>query len=262
MHIGLIGGIGPAATDFYHRGLIERHHAANIPLELTIAYADVRAMSRNLNEKRPDRQAEIFARLVGRLKGAGAEAAAVTSMGGHFCIKELEPISPLPLINGLDPVDEAINQRKLKKVGIIGTRVVMASKLYGKISKAEVIAPEGEEFERVQQCYGDMASIGRVTDEQRRTFFQAGRRSCPSPATTAASPSSTAPTSTSTRSIRSRQLSFQAPPLACTAGTRNFRSFRILRYPLSVGVHGLHPKSDAANCGQKAHRSAHERSPC
>jgi len=97
-------------------------------------------------------------------------------MGGHFCIKELEPLSPLPLINGLDPVDEAINQRKLRKVGIIGTRVVMASKLYGKITKAEVIAPEGEEFERVQQCYGDMASIGRVTDEQRRTFFEAGRR--------------------------------------------------------------------------------------
>ena len=97
MHIGLIGGIGPAATDFYHRGLIERHHAANIPLDLTIAYADVRTMSRNLSEQRPDRQAEIFARLVDRLKGAGAEAAAVTSMGGHFCIKELEPISPLPL---------------------------------------------------------------------------------------------------------------------------------------------------------------------
>ena len=25
MHIGPIGGIGPAATDFYYRGLIERH---------------------------------------------------------------------------------------------------------------------------------------------------------------------------------------------------------------------------------------------
>ena len=65
---------------------------------------------------------------------------------------------------------------KIKKVGIIGTRTVMESKLYGKITQAEVIAPEGDEFERVQQCYGDMASIGRVTDEQRQTFFEAGRR--------------------------------------------------------------------------------------
>lgn len=176
MHIGLIGGIGPAATDFYHRGLIERHHASNVPLDLTIAYANVRDMSRNMGDGRPDRQAEIFARLIGHLKGAGALAAAVTSMGGHFCIKELEAISPLPLINGLDPVDAAINRRGLKRVGIIGTRVVMTTKLYGKITKAEVIAPEGDEFERVQQCYVDMASIGRVVDQQRQTFFAAGRR--------------------------------------------------------------------------------------
>src|ERR1700741_2599443 len=138
MHIGLIGGIGPAATDFYHRGPIERQHASGIPLELTFAYAHVREMSRNMADRRPDRQAEIFARLIGHLKGAGAQAAAVTSMGGHFCIKELEATSPLPLINGLDPVNDAINQRGLRRVGIIGTRVVMASKLYGKITKADV----------------------------------------------------------------------------------------------------------------------------
>jgi aspartate racemase len=178
MHIGLIGGIGPAATDFYHRGLIERHRASGIPLDLTIAYAEVLDMSRNLTEGRPDRQAEIFARLIHRLKAAGAAAAAVTSMGGHFCIKELEAITPLPLINGLDPVDAALKARKLKKVGIIGTRIVMASGLYGKIVSAEVIAPEGAEFDQVQQCYVDMAQVGRVTDHQRQTFFAAGRRLC------------------------------------------------------------------------------------
>jgi len=178
MHIGLIGGIGPAATDFYHRGLIERHAASGIPLDLTIAYADVRDMSRNMNERRPDRQAEIFARLIGRLKAAGAAAAAVTSMGGHFCVKELEAISPLPIINGLAPVDAAINQRKLRKVGIIGTRTVMESSLYGRISSAEVVAPEGAERDRVHQDYVDMASSGHVNDGQRQTFFEAGRRLC------------------------------------------------------------------------------------
>jgi aspartate/glutamate racemase len=25
MHVGLIGGIGPAATEFYYRGLTDRH---------------------------------------------------------------------------------------------------------------------------------------------------------------------------------------------------------------------------------------------
>jgi len=179
MHIGLIGGIGPAATDFYHRGLIERHSASGIPLELTIAYADVREMSRNLINKDPVRQAEIFARLVHRLKAAGAAAAAVTSMGGHFCIKELEAISPLSMINAIPEVDAAIARSKHRKVGILGTRTVMESRLYGGVSSAEVVAPEEEEvLEQVHSAYVEMAIAGRVTDQQRRTFLAVGRHLC------------------------------------------------------------------------------------
>src|SRR5215471_8599601 len=108
MHIGQIGGIGPAATDFYYRGLIDRHVASGIPLEVTIAHADVREMARNLANGNPRRQAEIFARLLERLKRAGVVAGAVTSMGGHFCIKELLAISPLPLVNGIPAVSAAV----------------------------------------------------------------------------------------------------------------------------------------------------------
>src|SRR6516164_3333945 len=97
MHIGLIGGIGPAATEYYYRGLIERHARSNTRLELTIAHADARELVHNLANDDAGRQAEVFARLVRRLAAAGARAAAVTSMGGHFCIGELEAISPLPI---------------------------------------------------------------------------------------------------------------------------------------------------------------------
>ena len=97
MHIGLIGGIGPAATDFYYRGLIDRHTRAGTTLDLTIAHADAREMTGNLAIKDTKAQADIFARLVRRMAAAGAEAAAVTSMGGHFCARDLEAISPLPL---------------------------------------------------------------------------------------------------------------------------------------------------------------------
>ena len=178
MHIGLIGGIGPAATDFYSRGLIERHAASGIPLELTIAHADVREMGRNLTNREPGRQADIFARLVQRLKDAGAAAAAITSMGGHFCVKQLEAIASLPILNAIPEVDAAVARTKLRKIGIIGTRTVMESRLYGGISSAEIVAPEGEMLEQVHSAYVEMATVGRVTDAQRRTFFAAGRHLC------------------------------------------------------------------------------------
>ncbi|MDP1753335.1 MAG: aspartate/glutamate racemase family protein [Reyranella sp.] len=176
MHIGLIGGIGPAATDFYYRGLIDRHVAAGIPLDVTICHADVREMSRNLVGKNPGRQAEIFAGLVERMKAAGAKAAAITSMGGHFCVKELMAISPLPILNAIPEVDAALARRKLKKVGIIGTRTVMETKLYGGIPSVEVVPTEGEDLDRVHANYVEMATVGHVNDAQRQVFFEAGRR--------------------------------------------------------------------------------------
>src|SRR5579872_3307887 len=141
MHIGLIAGIGPAATDFYYRGLIERHAASGIPLELTMAHADVREMAHNLNDRNPRKQAEIFAGLIERMKKAGAKAAAVTSMGGHFCINELIAISPLPVVHGVEAVAAEIARRGLRKIGVLGTRTVMESKLYGSVTSAELIAP-------------------------------------------------------------------------------------------------------------------------
>jgi aspartate racemase len=174
MHIGLIGGIGPAATDFYYRGLIDRHRAAGVPLECTIAHADVGEMSRNLSSGNPAKQAAIFAELIGRMKKAGAEAAAVTSMGGHFCINQLLPISPLPLVHGIHAVDAAISKSGLKKIGVLGTKVVMQTGLYGGVKAAELMAPEGDAFDQVAAAYMAMAQIGRVTDQQRDVFFGAG----------------------------------------------------------------------------------------
>jgi aspartate racemase len=178
VHIGLIGGIGPAATEFYYRGLIDRHASSNTRLELTIAHADVHEMARNLANRDAQKQAEAFAPLVRRLAAAGAHAAAVTSMGGHFCIRQLEAMSPLPLINALPEVDSAIRQRGFKKVGIIGTRMVMETRLYGVISAAEVVVPRGDELDEVHRNYVDMATVGRVIDAQRRVFFAAGKRLC------------------------------------------------------------------------------------
>jgi aspartate racemase len=178
MHIGLIGGIGPAATEFYYRGLTDRHAKSGTRLELTIANAEVRDLAQNLANKDARAQAAIFAALILRLKAAGAQIAAVTSMAGHFCIAELLPISPLPILNGIPEVDAAVKRRGFKTVGIIGTRMVMETRLYGAISSATVVVPLGSECDDVHTSYLAMATAGRVNEAERRVFFDAGDRLC------------------------------------------------------------------------------------
>jgi aspartate racemase len=174
MHIGLIGGIGPAATEFYYRGLIDRHTISNTTLDLTIVHADVKEMSRNLANRDARKQADIFVTLVRRLAAAGVGIAAITSMGGHFCIRELEQMSPLPMLNAIPEVDAEIRRRNLKTVGILGTRMVMETRLYGAISSAAVVVPEESSLDEVHKNYAEMAIAGRVTNAQRRAFFTAG----------------------------------------------------------------------------------------
>jgi aspartate racemase len=175
MHIGLIGGIGPAATDYYYRGLIEGYGLAGRRLELTIAHADARELVANLGANRQQAQAAAFLRLVRRLQAAGARAVAVTSMGGHFCIGELEAQSPLPVVNVLHALDAAIAARRLATVGLIGTRMVMDTRAYGRIAAAQVVLPDEPEREAVHRAYVEMAVPGRVTPAQRDVFFAAGR---------------------------------------------------------------------------------------
>ena len=176
MHIGLIGGIGPAATEYYYRGLVRAHAEADRVLELTIVHAQIRDLVRTATDGDPDAQAIVFAELVGRLQAAGADIAAVSSLSGHFCIDELTALSPLPLINLIDALDAEVARRRLGCVGLLGTRFVMETGVYGGLTSAETVAPLGSDLDATHEAYIGMAMAGRATDDQRALLFDVGKK--------------------------------------------------------------------------------------
>ncbi|HMV82237.1 MAG TPA: aspartate/glutamate racemase family protein [Blastocatellia bacterium] len=178
MHLGLIGGIGPAATVFYYRRLAQAHNAAQHPMELTLVHAQVSELLQNMTGNAPDRQAQTYVRLTQRLQAAGAEVVAITSMAGHFCIREFEPLSPLPIINAIPELAAELTRRGLRRIGLIGSRVVMASQVYGALSDLEVVVPSGESFNATHDAYIAMATAGQVTEQQRSLFFAVGNELC------------------------------------------------------------------------------------
>jgi len=116
MHIGLIGGIGPAATDYYYRRLIKAFEKTPEALELTIAHAASPILLRNLADGNAAAQAAIFERLSRRLQAAGAEAVAVTAIAGHFCIEEFKALSPLPVLDLLSSVAAFLERNRTYEV--------------------------------------------------------------------------------------------------------------------------------------------------
>ena len=176
MHIGLIGGIGPAATDFYYRRLISAFANRNARLDMTIVHADTPTLIGNLGSNDIAAQIAIYKRLTERLVSAGAECVVVTSIAGHFCIEPFKAVSPLPVIDMIGEVDRAIKDKGLKRVGILGTRTVMDTRFYGGVTTADVIPPHGDDLDVVHQAYITMAASGFVTDAQRAVFHAVGRR--------------------------------------------------------------------------------------
>ena len=175
MHIGLIGGIGPAATLVYYQRLCARMRQLESPLELTIVQADVNTLVKNNLADRRDEQAAIYAELIDRLKAAGAECVGITSLGGHFCFDETARISSLPLVSAVAPLDDYFVSQGLTRVGLLGTRVVMRTRLYGKLQRTTAVACD-DDIDRLGQTYQDMAVSGVCTDEQRAILIDAGRR--------------------------------------------------------------------------------------
>lgn len=178
MHIGLIGGIGPAATQFYYRELVSAFAAAKQMLELTIVNASSHELVGNLVKDAREEQAGIFLEYVRRLQAAGADAAVVTSLGGHFCIKELEAISPLPVINAIPVLDAYFRKQGLQKIGLIGTRAVMESRFYGGVTSVEILVPEGDDQQATHDHYIAMATAAAATDAQKDFFVSMGKTMC------------------------------------------------------------------------------------
>jgi aspartate racemase len=73
-------------------------------------------------------------------------------------------------------VSRAVEKRGLKRIGILGTRTVMETRFYGKITTAEIIPPSGPDLDGVHKAYVSMATAGAITEDQRSVFDAVCRR--------------------------------------------------------------------------------------
>jgi aspartate racemase len=175
VHLGLIGGIGVAATIVYYQRLAAAMTKRAAKLDVTIVHGDIQELIRNNLADRREEQARAFLPLVERLKNAGCGCAALTSLGAHFCLTELSALSPLPIVSGVAPLDLYFAERGIRRVGLLGTRVVMRTRLYGQLTRTEALALD-DEIETLGQTYQEVAVAGLCQPAQRRLFIEAGRR--------------------------------------------------------------------------------------
>lgn len=175
MHIGLIGGIGVAATVVYYQRLTQAIADLGAEPDLTIVHAHAPTLVRNNLADNREAQADIYCHLIDRLKAAGADCVAITSLGGHFCFDETARRASLPLVSAVRPLDAYFQEQGYDTVGLLGTGVVMRTGLYGQLEHTRAAVLE-DEIDSLGQRYLDMALSGACDAETRAVFLDAGAR--------------------------------------------------------------------------------------
>ena len=167
--IGLLGGLGVGAAIHYYRELAAAHGRAQRDMRLVMAHASI-IRATNYAAK-GDRQglATYLNGFLTQLKAAGATFGVLPALTPHMCIHELQAIAPLPVIDLTQVVAEYVKQHKLSTVALFGTRYVVQSNLYGRLSN--VVQPHESEVDFIHDAYTRLAHTGVVAAEDRQRFI-------------------------------------------------------------------------------------------
>ena len=130
---GLVGGIGPASTLDYYKGIIDGYRARTGGVGYPLIIID----SINLDEmyhlaatKAWPAFTDRLADSIETLAAGGAEFAAMAANTAHIVFDDLSARSPLPLISLVEETCKRARDEGCRRVVIFGTAFTMSSGLY------------------------------------------------------------------------------------------------------------------------------------
>ena len=180
--IGIVGGIGPESTIDYYRLFIsiyrERRPDGGYP-PVVINSIDLAKALKLVSSNDLEGLAAYMLEEIRRLARAGATHGLLSSNTPHIVFDDIRRASPIPLISIVETACRAAAERKLKRVGLFGTRFTMQGGFYQKVFAREGIAvaipgPDDQEF--IHDTYLNELVNGVVLAATRERYIAIARR--------------------------------------------------------------------------------------
>lgn len=180
--IGVIGGIGPEATIDYYRlfvSIYREHRPDGGYPPLLINSIDLARVLKLVGSGDLEGLTAYVLEEIHRLARAGATHGLLSSNTPHIVFDEIEAASPIPLISIVETACRAAAERKLKRVGLFGTRFTMQGGFYQKVfarEGIEVAIPESDDQKFIHDTYLNELVNGIVRTETRERYIAIARR--------------------------------------------------------------------------------------
>src|SRR5579871_186275 len=167
--LGLIGGLGVGATIHYYQSLAKACDSAGRALDIVIANAETSRVFDHVQANDRPGLAHYLNAYIQRLHAAGAQIAVIPAVTPHFAIRELNEISPVPVLNIFEPLNHHLSMNSVRRVSVFGTSYVMQSALFGQLpATVEIVRSQPQEEGFIHKTYVALAQAARATDRQRQ----------------------------------------------------------------------------------------------
>jgi aspartate racemase len=169
--VGIVGGIGPESTvDYYRRLLASFRERGAIPDGLLINSINVAHLLALMRANDPGALVLYLLRALEPLARGGAELALFAANTPHAVFDEVQQRTPLKLVSIVRATCESAYTRRLRRVGLLGTRFTMQGRFYPDVFEARGIAvmtPQGSDLEYVHDRYVNELVAGTFRDDTR-----------------------------------------------------------------------------------------------
>lgn len=171
--LGIVGGIGPESTIDYYRALVRtwrlRRPDGSYP-RVVIDSVEAGRVIRWLGETRYAAVGRDLGAALRELSAAGCGRALIASNATHLAFDHIDPPPPMPMIHIVDAARDAAAAAGHRRLGLIGTRFIMESRLYPdrfEPAGLSIHIPTAEERDVVHAIYMGELILGEIRDDSR-----------------------------------------------------------------------------------------------
>lgn len=174
--IGIVGGLSPESTVSYYLYICRRYTqlygTVEFP-EIVIYSACLEKYHQWRNINRWDLIVNDLVKAVNYLEKAGADFAVIATNTMHKVLKEIRQETKLPIISIIDAAIEQIKIKKIRTVGLIGTRFTMRDDFFtGELinNGISVLTPDDDGVNIIHGVIESELVKGIINDESRRLY--------------------------------------------------------------------------------------------
>jgi len=177
--IGLLGGMSWESTALYYRVINEKVketlgglHSAHIVM-VSVDFQEIEDLQhRGLWEK----SGEVLGLAAKQLEAAGADFLVICTNTMHKVAHQIESAVQIPLLHIADATAEAVKDRGIETIGLLGTRFTMEQDFYaGRLREKHgltVLIPDEADRTIVHNVIYDELVLGKVKDKSRSEFLR------------------------------------------------------------------------------------------